>query len=670
MPPTEVATPETAAPEAAVPEVATPQVAAPVVPEPTAPPGAVRGDFSVITGDAELSRTARATLAATNTTHMAAILNMALGTALQNVSVASVSDIALAAIGAPAVTRTTTPTTTTTGAPCAPTELALPFTPQVCEEGASMPSGSRCTGLCQLGHQASPPYLPCLDGTLTPMNFTCQEADCAAPVGIANAAISPCAVGATISSGGECRTQCQDNTFTPNVSVLQCYLGTLTPWTFRCVGSSRPTDTVNPETGLPQVPSTVTGVMMIRFAGQAVVMCSNAFELGFKTALSEAAEAVSEGNYLYNSADVTSLVLEGCNDSLQTNATALAGASRRLLLGRGLQGSEQAIMGTYVMRTAGMAGATALTQGVSEHPTAFADDFGAALSNTAGVTPSSVAMNAAPTIRCRAPSVPNAPAPACSEGPEIESGSTCTTLCNPGSVPSLLVLFCSNGVLEPAGFQCSEGCAAPVVASSAETSCLEGQQVNSGSACTASCSYGFTPSLATLLCTNGVLDPPTFECLMAQSSVQECTAPPGIRNAAAAGACGEGPSIVSGSTCTTACAEHYNPTTEFLDCNDGTLTPTSFVCVATQANWSMTSVVLASFLVGAAVIGLAGVLFYVVCSGGGAHSGENSRDPLMGASPQGQMQGQGLPLPPQYAQGAYSYQPVTQNFSPAPHQFA
>lgn len=633
-----------------------------------AAPGSVRGDFSVITGDAALSGTTRAALAATNATHMAGILNLALGNAQQNVTVEGVSDITFAAIGTEPVTRTTTTTTTTTttGPPCVvPQDLGPLFPPQVCQEGTNIPSGGRCTGMCQLGHQASPPFLPCLDGVLLPGNFTCQEADCAAPPGIANAAIAPCSVGATIPSGGNCTPQCQDITFTPNVSILMCSLGTLTPWTFGCIGSSRPSDTVNPTTGLPQVPSTVAGILTVHFAGQALVMCSDAFDLGFRTSLAEAAEAVSLGNYLYNSSDVTSLVLEGCNQSQQVNQSTPAAAGRRLLLGRSLQ-SEQAIMGRYNLRTAGLAGANALQEGISEHPTAFADDFGAALSNTGGVTPSSVTVDQGPTIRCRAPGVPNAPEPSCSEGAEIDSGSTCTTLCLPGAAASLLTLFCSNGVLEPAGFACNAGCDAPTVASSALTSCLEGAHVNTGSACTASCSYGFTPSLAAIECTNGVFNPPTFTCVLSQTSLQECLAPEGIQNTMAAGPCVEGAIVASGGACTTACAEHYAASTEFLDCNDGTLTPTMFVCVATESSWGMMSVILVSFLIGAVVMVLAAILFYVVCGGGGAHGGEQeySRDPLM------HQQGQGLPLPPQYAQGgqmAYAYQPVTQQM--APQQF-
>jgi len=143
---------------------------------------------------------------------------------------------------------------------------------------------------------------------------------------------------------------------------------------------------------------------------------------------------------------------------------------------------------------------------------------------------------------------------------------------------STLRVDCPPGYYYTGTACASSACAAPAnVANAPNPSCTQGSTLASGTSCVPSCAGGgrYIPSERSLSCYNAVLTPPTFSCDM--TAYVSCPAPTGIRFGADL-SCAEGAFVSHGRTCTSQCAAGYNPTISSLDCDDGSLKPSSFTC--------------------------------------------------------------------------------------------
>merc|ERR1712107_455109 len=85
-----------------------------------------------------------------------------------------------------------------------------------CVEGNTTGHGEVCTASCHPGYEAFPSYLSCGLGVLTPQEFVCSAATCAAPSGVSDVGSPPCVEGNSVNFGSTCTARCASG-FVPSV---------------------------------------------------------------------------------------------------------------------------------------------------------------------------------------------------------------------------------------------------------------------------------------------------------------------------------------------------------------------------------------------------------------------------------------------------------------------
>jgi len=130
--------------------------------------------------------------------------------------------------------------------PCAaPVGIADSATP-ACAEGNFLRHGASCAPRCANLFSPSLSSLTCSEGVLSPATFTCIGTPCTAPTTVTHAETNPCEDGglgtSVVAHGASCTPRCTSG-YSPNVASMACHLGTLTPSTFTCEGSSCPAPT-------------------------------------------------------------------------------------------------------------------------------------------------------------------------------------------------------------------------------------------------------------------------------------------------------------------------------------------------------------------------------------------------------------------------------------------
>ncbi|CAJ1344647.1 unnamed protein product [Effrenium voratum] len=185
---------------------------------------------------------------------------------------------------------------------------------------------------------------------------------------------------------------------------------------------------------------------------------------------------------------------------------------------------------------------------------------------------------------CKVKPVQNALASGCKEGPNageavIVSGEKCTVQCKDGFYASDELLRCHAEVLTPAAFTCEAPCPVPTVKNAAAAGvCKEagvGDKILPFTSCTSQCAPGYTPSVQSLSCRTGAFTPQSVTC-----EPDPCEAPSGVEFVSKEGACKEGATLSSGSSCTAQCLAGYTPSAATLSCNAKTLAPATFTCAA------------------------------------------------------------------------------------------
>lgn len=176
---------------------------------------------------------------------------------------------------------------------------------------------------------------------------------------------------------------------------------------------------------------------------------------------------------------------------------------------------------------------------------------------------------------CSAPAeVVNAAAPSC-QGVNIDNGGTCLTRCVTGFLPEPSRLLCTNSILRPSTFRCKAPCSAPVgVADAASPSCHEGSRIQSGATCTSMCTGNRVSELHSLTCSDGVLSPSSFFCIVPTSTV--CPNPVGVANAEVP-PCLEQP-VQGRGFCTARCRWGYIAEPLTMACSGTKLSPSAFIC--------------------------------------------------------------------------------------------
>lgn len=463
---------------------------------------------------------------------------------------------------------------------------------------AMVDHGTTCMTQCEDGYTPTVAELRCAAGTLAPTTFSCSENPCDAPDGIQNGANQLCREGRTLQSGSLCTTQCADG-YTPSVASLSCSLGKLSPRTFSCNPLPCNTPRVDNRQG--------NGCKGKR--GNTIdsgATCTPQCRAGFTPSESElrcAATVLTPATFTCNPnpcaiPTVNKALGNGCNgvsggmiDSGSkcqaacmpgyTPSVAQLGCFASVFIPASFtcrpdscafpsvqykSGSGCAGVGGTTMSS----GATCTTQCAS----GYTPDVGE-LKCFAGVfTPSSFECLPSP---CNLPSVANAQGNGCKGkvGTVMASGGVCKTDCMPGFEPSAAQLQCTAGRLSPTSFSCDElRCRAPTgLANAPSVGCAEGSRVRGGASCTPRCNAGYTPTVASLACKQGVFDPTTYAC-----QPQGCSIP-GVANAKNP-RCAEGNNIAHGQRCTPECNDGFVASQSALSCMAGSLTPSSFSCLA------------------------------------------------------------------------------------------
>lgn len=162
----------------------------------------------------------------------------------------------------------------------------------------------------------------------------------------------------------------------------------------------------------------------------------------------------------------------------------------------------------------------------------------------------------------------------CAEGIYINDGSHCTVMCQSGYAPVSTTLQCAAAELAALP-QCSpKACMPKEVANGEQDVCneLKGSSITElqhQDKCTPLCKPHYAPSVPEVQCLFGVLG--TFSCEAAP-----CPTPQNLEHSNPAGACKEGASVASGSTCTPQCEAKYAPNVTAPSCSFGELQP--FLC--------------------------------------------------------------------------------------------
>jgi len=401
-----------------------------------------------------------------------------------------------------------------------------------CSNGSSVLHGEACEARCSTGYLPSVALLQCSMGSLTPSTFDCYEAPCVAPVAIAHATDPSCSNGTSLSHNSFCEASCQSG-YKPSVEMLHCQLGQLTPAFFTCL-----------ERGC-QAP---TGI-----AHTGVETCSN----GTSIPHGVACDTLCAAGYQ----PVPDLL--HCNLGMLTPATFSCTESPC--------SAPDGIPHAAHPCTSGSIHHGETCQ--SQCDSGYVPSVSHLNCSTGVLSPSTFHCLEAP---CTSPSgIPHAAAQACKNGMDTIHGGVCETQCSAGWVPSTDFLHCSLGVLSPAAFSCTEApCQAPTgIANSGARTCSNGANVSHGENCLAQCAAGYGPSTAVLACSFGSLSPPNFTC-----TELPCAAPSGNIAYALSQRCSVGATVQSGGNCEGQCSSGYRAVPSTLDCNLGTLSPSTFTC--------------------------------------------------------------------------------------------
>eukprot|EP00931_Biecheleriopsis_adriatica_P037665 TRINITY_DN21601_c0_g1_i1.p1 TRINITY_DN21601_c0_g1~~TRINITY_DN21601_c0_g1_i1.p1 ORF type:complete len:552 (-),score=45.75 TRINITY_DN21601_c0_g1_i1:357-2012(-) len=364
-----------------------------------------------------------------------------------------------------------------------------------------------------------------------------QQAPCTAPTVTNQASGGPCLFGSSIASMRTCDTQCLSG-YTPSTPMLSCSVGVLTPSTFTC----------------QETPCTAPTVTNQSSAGA----CSEGTSINSGSACT----AQCFSGYIPS---ITSLA---CDKGTLTPSTFMCLEAPPPCTAPTV--TNQPSSGACVEGANIDSGSSCTTQ----CDTGYSPSIAVLNCENATFTPRTFTCRADP---CTAPTVTNqASKGACREGASIDSGSLCATQCDAGYNPSIAALNCDRGTLSPSTFTCqADPCTAPTVTNQASGgACTEGASIDSGSSCTSQCDTGYSPSIAALTCVRGTLTPSIFIC-----RADPCTAPT-VTNQASGGACAQGVSVGSGSSCTAQCLPGFVPSATSLACDRGTLSPSTFTCQA------------------------------------------------------------------------------------------
>jgi len=194
---------------------------------------------------------------------------------------------------------------------------------------------------------------------------------------------------------------------------------------------------------------------------------------------------------------------------------------------------------------------------------------------------------------CAAPPTDGAESPTCQEGAVVPHLGACTPHCKVGWDPSSSSpLQCDTGVLTPTNFQCHERCASPpfVPNSGVQNQC---SNMATGSVCSPACPADHIQS-GDFLCTGGIWTHRPNPALTQELlyAVPRCYRPcdpsvfPAVADATRTGCASFGGAVPHGGRCTTTCNAGF---TAFdtqvtqklpsLQCRDGSLEPSTFVCI-------------------------------------------------------------------------------------------
>eukprot|EP00439_Symbiodinium_sp_Y106_P015182 s1366_g2.t1 len=488
---------------------------------------------------------------------------------------------------------------------CNPNPCAVPAVANRLGSGCSglphpamVDHGTTCMTQCEDGYTPTVAELRCAAGTLAPTTFSCSENPCDAPDGIQNGANQLCREGRTLQSGSLCTTQCADG-YTPSVASLSCSLGKLSPRTFSCNPLPCNTPRVDNRQGNGckgkrgnTIDSGATCTPQCRAGftpSESELRCSatvltpatfacNPNPCAIPTvnkALGNGCNGVS-GGMIDSGSKCQAACMPGYTPSvaeLSCFASVFTPASFTCRPDSCTFPSVQYKSGSGCVGVGGTtmsSGATCTTQCAS----GYTPDVGE-LKCFAGVfTPSSFECLPSP---CNLPSVANSQGNGCKGkvGTVMASGGVCKTDCLPGFEPSVAQLQCTAGRLSPTSFSCDElRCRAPTgLANAPSVGCAEGSRVRGGASCTPRCNAGYTPTVASLACKQGVFDPTTYAC-----QPQGCSIP-GVANAKNP-RCAEGNNIAHGQRCSPECNDGFVASQSALSCMAGSLTPSSFSCLA------------------------------------------------------------------------------------------
>lgn len=339
-----------------------------------------------------------------------------------------------------------------------------------CSEGWAIDSEGQCSPRCRAGYLPSALRLACSQGTLSPGTFSCEEAPCSVPSGVAHMSSRPCTEGTMeqLNAGRTCTLQCNEG-FSPTEPVLTCFAGQLRPLNFSCQESP----CLAPLAVVHAAQPSCNGSHLLSSGSNCTAQC----QVGYVA--SQSTLSCSMGRLV--------------PAAFECHAAACSAP-----VGVPYAMAESCIEGAIVQSNGGC------TPQCQDGYMSSEPRLGC---NLGVLTPPRFTCEELP---CSAPSN----ATGCLEGIPVASRGICTTTCPDGYVPSTSVLQCRKGSLSPLDFECLEApCAAPEdVLHGADPSCSGLRKVPSGATCVPQCQDGFVPVEAALPCKRGVLSPPTFHC--------------------------------------------------------------------------------------------------------------------------------------------------------------
>eukprot|EP00928_Gymnodinium_smaydae_P027534 TRINITY_DN21270_c1_g7_i3.p1 TRINITY_DN21270_c1_g7~~TRINITY_DN21270_c1_g7_i3.p1 ORF type:complete len:1400 (+),score=149.64 TRINITY_DN21270_c1_g7_i3:206-4405(+) len=464
-----------------------------------------------------------------------------------------------------------------------------------CQEGDVISTGSQCTPVCPPGFLPSVSGLLCRYSVLSPASYTCSEAPCQLPGGIEHFTSGRCVerTGGSVAHGERCTPQC-DAGFSPSTSPLACSLGVLTPSTFTCVGAPCAAPSGIAHASLPACNewSTPNGMY-----------CMTQCEMGYRPTRAQLLCTMG----LFSPVDLFECeeipcdaptgIQNAASPSCEEGAIVTSNTTCTAKCSPGYGPSLYSLgcrFGDLTPKT------FTCIQGLCSMPLDIVhaadppckegfklqDRQVCSPQCVQGYHPSVVSLSCAATVMspktftclgnpCLAPlNVANAMRPSCSEGASVSHGASCTPACAAGYTASETSLSCSLGVLSPASFACTPSkCPVPTNVSNAAAMPCDTPSIAHGVSCTPKCAPGYLPTGPPLVCSLGVISPPSFECVSFP-----CIAPETVKNAATP-SCAEGLEILHGGSCTTKCSFGYTPSVVSLVCSLGVLAPSDFTCV-------------------------------------------------------------------------------------------